>query len=607
MKLKNIYVKQFRCYREEIKVAFNDITTFIGKNDIGKSTIMEALEIFFNNETVKIGQGDLNNKAVDGNVTICCEFESLPDKLVLDADAETDLASEYLLTTEGTLLIKKIFDCSKKSPSSETYIVANHPCAEGYSDLLSLKQRELQAKVKTLDLEVNQNVNSEMRKAIWKHAGTDALSLGVTEICVSKAKEGAKDIWSKLENYIPAFALFQSDRNSTDGDNEVQSPMKRAVQMAIEEAEDEINRINEKIRQRAMEIASNTHAVLQTLDKGLAATIVPKFDAPAISKWTGLYAINMNTEDDIPLNKRGSGVRRMILLSFFKAEADRKAIHSTKKDVIYAIEEPETSMHPDYQRLMIKSFYELSESEHCQVVLTTHSPNLANELPTESLRFVTRDGEGVPVIKSGGDIIPEIVDTLGILPELSPRVEVVICVEGPTDVVAIKSFNRCLQEKYKDLVDVDKDERVAIIPLGGSILKYWVQNVYLQKLGCKEVHIYDNDVKTYQQSVDDVNARGNGSWATLTQKYEIENYLHPDAIKDGYNLDIDTTQKGVPALFGAAYAAKKGWAKLGDDNAKRKLSPIFEQKMNITRLEEVDQVGEIKGWFEKITQMLQEN
>lgn len=607
MKLKSVYIKNFRCYKDEIVVAFNDITTFIGKNDIGKSTIMEALEIFFNNETVKIVPGDLNNRAEDNNVTISCEFEDLPDKLVLDADAETDLASEYLVTSGGTLLVKKVYDCSKKTPSSETYIVVNHPSADGFSDLLSLKQRDLQTKVNELGLDVNRNVNSEMRKAIWHSVEEDTLRLSVTDICVSKAKEGAKDIWSKLENYIPAYALFQCDRNSTDGDSEVQNPMKRAIQAAIEEAQDEIERINEKVRTRAMEIATNTHAVLKTLDQNLAASIVPKFDTPAMSKWTGLYAINMNTEDDIPLNKRGSGVRRMILLSFFKAEADRKATTTTKKDVIYAIEEPETSMHPDYQRLMIKSFQELSETEHCQVVLTTHSPNLANELPTDSLRFVTRGENGIPMVKSGEDILPEIIETLGILPmaEALQRVQVILCLEGPTDVPAFKCFNRCLHSKYNDIVDIENDERIAIMPLGGSSLKYWVSQNYLRKLSCKEVHIYDRDVPDYQGAVDEVNARGDGSWGALTQKYEIENYLHPDAIKAVYDVDVDTTQNDVPKLFGIAYTEKMHFdGVMKGQRAKPYLSKVFNEAMTMDYLTQIGAEEEIKGWFDKITNML---
>lgn len=54
MKLKLITIENFRCYKYCISVAFDDLTTFVGKNDIGKSTILDALEIFFNNDTVKI-------------------------------------------------------------------------------------------------------------------------------------------------------------------------------------------------------------------------------------------------------------------------------------------------------------------------------------------------------------------------------------------------------------------------------------------------------------------------------------------------------------------------------------------------------------------------
>lgn len=60
MKLKTIYLKNFRCYKDEVSIEFDDLTTFVGKNDIGKSTVLEGLEIFFNNDLVKIEQSDAN-------------------------------------------------------------------------------------------------------------------------------------------------------------------------------------------------------------------------------------------------------------------------------------------------------------------------------------------------------------------------------------------------------------------------------------------------------------------------------------------------------------------------------------------------------------------
>lgn len=608
MKLKRIFIKNFRCYKNEVVVNFDNMTTLIGKNDIGKSTVMDALEIFFNNSTVKIIPDDLNVEAEDKKVTIACEFIDLPGEIVIDADAKTTLKDEYLTTIDDTLMIKKVYDCGKKIPSAEVFICANHPTAEVFSSILSMKQKELQKIVNEKELEANRSINTEMRRAIWGSVPEDQLKLSMVDIDVSKTKEDANDIWKNLERYIPAFALFQSDRNSTDADNEVQNPMKYAVQMAISEVQDEIAAINARVQQRAMEIANNTHRVLQTLDRNLAASLVPKFDSPTPAKWNGLFNISMNTDNEIPLNKRGSGVRRLILLSFFKAEADRKAQNSTKRDVIYAIEEPETSLHPTYQELMIQSFCELSQSGNCQVILTTHSPNLAKELPIDSIRFITRRENGVPVIEQGNGILPSIVEALGVLPDVERfrRVQVILCLEGPTDVPAFLCFNRCLHEKYKELVDIESDERVVIMPLGGSALKYWVSHNYLQKLGCKEVHIYDNDVTTYQEAVDVVNARGDGSWGVLTQKYEIENYLHPDAIKSVYDVDVDTTQNDVPKLFAIAYSNKKGLDGIMKGNtAKTYLSKVFNEAMTMEEITKIGAEEEILGWFQRIHKMLQ--
>ena len=54
MNLTQVKLKNFRRYLEEISIDFTNLTVFVGKNDVGKSTVLEALEIFFNNKTVKI-------------------------------------------------------------------------------------------------------------------------------------------------------------------------------------------------------------------------------------------------------------------------------------------------------------------------------------------------------------------------------------------------------------------------------------------------------------------------------------------------------------------------------------------------------------------------
>jgi len=48
MKIKNLKIKNFRGYCGEIAINFDEFTALVGKNDIGKSSIMEALDVFFN-------------------------------------------------------------------------------------------------------------------------------------------------------------------------------------------------------------------------------------------------------------------------------------------------------------------------------------------------------------------------------------------------------------------------------------------------------------------------------------------------------------------------------------------------------------------------------
>lgn len=606
MKLKKLYLKNFRCYKEEIEIEFNQLTTIIGKNDIGKSTILEALEIFFNNDLVKIEATDAN---VNGSntVEITCDFCDLPAKIILDSGEETTLQREYLTIADDLIRIKKSYDCSKSKVQEKVFIVANHPSMGMDSSLLSLKEKELQKIIKDRNINSTLKGNPSMRQAIWN--SFPKLEIEETTIEISRIKEDGKEIWTKLSSYLPNFALFQSDRSSQDSDEEVQNPMKAAIQEALSEVQDEIAAIQDKVRDKAMKIAQETQEALKSIDIELAKQLTPKFSSPSSSKWNGLFSISMDTDNGIALNKRGSGVRRMVLVGFFKAEAERRLTspENRKKNIIYALEEPETAQHPNNQKILVRAFKELAESEQRQVILTTHSPELARELPCECLRFIDRDNSGNPLIESGESIIPKIVAALGIYPDTSQNVKLILCLEGPTDVVALKALCRCLRTENPSLIDIENDERVLIVPLGGSTLKHWVSQRYFKNLKCPEVHIYDNDVKTYGKSIDQVNKRGDGSWGTLTNKHEIENYLHSDAIKALYKIDVDTDSEDLPKKFSDAYFSanrENQRAPWNDSTAKSKLSRVFEQTMTCKLLKERDPTGEVLGWFVKMSDAL---
>jgi len=594
MRLKSVAIKGFRPFKNEIIVPIDNLTVFIGKNDVGKSSILESLGIFFENDAVKLDAKDCNIYSNNSIIEITCEFDNLPEQIVIDADAHTSFAAEYLLTESGTLKIKKRYDLSGSRPKPDIFICAYHPTAVDYHDLLTLTNSQLKERMKKLGVSqegIDLRFNPHLRQAIW----SSCPDLQMSEVKIPVNKEDAKRIWEQVSKLLPVYALFKSDRPSQDTDDEVQDPMKLAINAAIAEVQPELDRITEIVKQKAEEIARSTHEQLKRIDPQLASELHPDFKSEP--KWSSIFSLALNTDDGIPLNKRGSGVRRMVLLSFFRAEAERRRNEQSRYSLIYAIEEPETSQHPANQKLLLEALKELSEEDECQVLLTTHSPGFANMLPLESLRYIGRSKDGTISIQLGEEqVYQEIATSLGVLPDT--RVKVFICVEGPTDVENLKTLSHILHEDDPALPDLTNDSRVAFVVLGGGTLQHWVNQNYLRNLGKPEVHIYDRDEERYQASCDKVNQRNDGSWAVRTRKREIENYLHPDAIYRALGIRVTFgDDDDVPAII----AKEKNWK---PENAKKKIAGSVFREMTVELLKERDPNGEVRGWLERLASML---
>ncbi|MCT6902621.1 MAG: ATP-binding protein [Lactobacillus sp.] len=394
MQIKSLRIKNFRGYKDETTVNFEDLTAFVGKNDVGKSTILEALDIFFNDGKgcVKLDKDDICKMSDSQEIEIAVVFDHLPDQLVLDHSYKTTLKDEYLLNKDGLLEVVKKYPNAGKS---KVFVRANHPTGEHVKDLLSAKNGDLKKIVDTYNIQANRTINSEMRKAIWRNF-EDELDLQLTEVDVSK--EDAKEIWTKLQYFLPTYSLFQSDRTNDDEDGEIQDPLKESVKAIINDPDlkNSFNTIYTKVTDSLNEVASRTLKKMKEMDKEVAKTLNPKIPSVEDLKWADVFKnVSITGDNDIPMNKRGSGVRRLILLSFFRAEAEyRLASTDTNNGIIYAIEEPETSQHTANQRMLAGAFKELSQAENTQVILTTHSATVVKALAYNQIRIITDDASG---------------------------------------------------------------------------------------------------------------------------------------------------------------------------------------------------------------------
>jgi len=101
MRLEEVKLKNFRGYKNFSNLKVHDLTALIGKNDAGKSTILEALEIFFNNKVVVCEKDDLSIDSSEDYIEISCVFSDFPENLTIDTSSETSLKDEFLLNQEG--------------------------------------------------------------------------------------------------------------------------------------------------------------------------------------------------------------------------------------------------------------------------------------------------------------------------------------------------------------------------------------------------------------------------------------------------------------------------------------------------------------------------
>lgn len=626
MKLSKIILHNYRCYAGDVSMNIDDLTCIIGRNDVGKSSIMEALDAFFNDTATSISKSDLTATAPadDQKIEITCFFTDLPTEIILDSTAQCNLDEEGLLNSNKELEIKRVWDCSGKTLGKSTYLHCNYYDAPEAEDLLNKKKDLLKSFLQTNGIDMleggRMTINRDMRRAIRAHYNMQDRSEKFIKVDGNiSAEDNIKSIWKVLSEQLPIYALFKMDRLLNDKDGNVQDPMKLAIDEAlqVEEIQQKLRDVEEYVKTHTTQIADATIKKLANFDTKLAEHLKSSFSKDC--KWSSVFDIALLNENNIPLNKRGSGIRRLVLLSFFQAQAEVKKQEKKAPSIIYAIEEPETSQHPEHQLEIIHSLINLSEQPATQVLFTTHSANLVCEIPIEAIRYVMAEPNleiKSPVLPDGRpdeQILAEIIERLGILPSPTDKVKVLLYVEGNNDISALKGYSKLLSDSHLISEDIMSSSKVGIVITGGSSLRYYIDNKYLDGLGKPVVHIYDNDKLEYQNYVARINSEGNpNKKAYNTSMLEMENFLCKEAVEEAYaangqvvSLPEILRDTVVPIMVCRAF--NSDWDVLSEEKkskkeakVKRTLNTKAVEMMTIARLEAKGVKDELKDWFDTL-------
>jgi len=618
MKVKEIKVKNFRCYKEEFTITLDSLTALVARNDVGKSSLLEAINAFFNLD--KLEAGDRSTGVANSvDVEITCVFYDMPSELIIDSDNLISPADEYLLNSDGFLEVKKVFSGVALKCES-IYLNSVHPTKDGFDDLFSLTVAQLKKRAKDLTISldgVNEVVKSSIRHAIWSSMSEEELEIQPINLEV-KSK-----IWKPLQNVMPLFQLFKSDRPSSDQDAEAQDPIKFAIKEALKEKIEELDKIGEHVKRQVEEVTKNTIEKLREMDPDLASQLDPNFST---FNWSKVFSVSLTNEDQIPLNKRGSGVRRLFLINFFRAKVEQLADGRDVNDVIFAIEEPETSQHPNNQILLLDALRELSLEPSNQVIFTTHNPVLVGRVDKDSIRFIEKGIDSVRFIAENSDqTLQKIKDSLGMF--ANHNIKVFVGVEGPNDIEYLNRISSILAEQendinIKNLREAELNGQLVYIPMGGSTLELWTNR--LEGLVIPEVHILDRDTRLpepakYQAAADRVNARGENCCSFITVRREMENYIHYESINEEFDIALTSNFESfddVPVLVAMEVHKKSDsdidWDDLigkkksqKESKSKKRLNRGAIDKMTPSRLNEVDPDNEVRGWVQKISMYLE--
>lgn len=621
MIISKLYIKNFRGYTEQTIELHKDLNVIIGKNDVGKSTILEALEIFFNNDVVKIDVLDLNKKRedqADTDITIQISFKINPKTSYTIDTIPTQLSQEYLLDSEGYLTIRKVWSASGSnitSKSLKTYIIADYPSTKFNNPLICRKITELKRELAAFDAShdtavVNKTISSEIRKAIYSFSNIQSMDLVETIIPIDA--EDGKKIYEAIKVDLPLYFLFKADRENKDSDSEVQGPLKAITKSILSGMQEDLDKLKAKVVAATEEVGLRTIEKLSEMNPEIARELTPTVSTKA---WDSLFSFTFEDEDGIPINKRGSGVRRLILLNYFRAEAERQRV--SEKTVIYALEEPETAQHPDWQKMLYDALVELSEQENTQILLTTHSPSLGALIPTNNIIYIYRENYEIKIESNDPLILDRVTQSLGVMPNIkilrvNSNIKLIICLEGYTDVEFLKNISAsCFN------FDLENHPDVLIIPLGGGNLEHWENYKYLDKMSSiPQIHIYDRDVKKYKKIINKIN-RNPLHKAYQTNFYEIENYIHPSLYSRCYQFSdpfIDTsdnqwkdTWKDQDIPKSLSMHLKKCYEN-GDrslknykaEEIKKKFNLELSKNLSIELLQDMNAYNEVYGWFEHI-------
>lgn len=524
MKIKSLTIKNFRGISNLIDFPVENINTFVGKNDSGKSAILRALDCFFHEK-------NFTEKDV-------CRFKRSEDKTSIEIsfDPEKEI-DDLILDSNRLITLRKDFSLlDSKKIKVEEYYISNDFVDPDYGDLWNKKEADLTKIQSKLEIETTRsgrgNTNLERIQSIKEK---------IIELPKEDKVKPLGNLIKKIEEtyslVLPEYYLFNADENLNIESADFQSNFKPLIVESLKDIKETTTKIEEEIKKK-LQIEFQEIKRFMEKNAGEIREIVPSLDCD----WKKAISFDMNfvfegEKHSIPISHKGTGFKRLLMVAYLEYLASKSDITNR----VFAIEEPETYLHPSAQDDLLKSI--LSMSEASQFFLTTHSPIFAGAVKGKNSILVRKNQQGISEYKKGEEIIPDIIGELGIKADynLLNNLKHIIFVEGDSDIEFVKIAAKKICGKTL------RDDGIGVMIGGGSSLKNLADRKLMNLLGRGSYSVMvdgdiGNDLKTTEHQSIKASCESENAIFFKLSKNTIENYCHPEAIKRAYIKKIKSEE-----------------------------------------------------------------
>lgn len=458
MILEELYIKGYKCFKNSGKIPIHSLTVFIGENDSGKTSILEAIDILLNNKSIKSEDYHFDTETNSTNEQI--------EIIGIFKIAENEEFAKDLSLNGKLELIKRI-----DSANGIQYFVKKEVFTD---DRLNTLDKQLVVELKDIIQkfgEEPQGVKAELIEQIKNYISVNPQPQSIKEISIQ---------WRLISELVPIFQRYTSSDygNPHNLVAKVLSNVYRTYFYEKDEATGE-EKLKNSFGDLKNEIVANLDNKIQESLKDVIKKYNPKVSEVKgkynidFAKGLDFYQLEIDTGSGLkPIGNRGEGSKKRMYLAILEWDKEIESELPTTRGIIKAYDEPDSNLHFGAQR---KLFYtiqnESSQKEHVQNIVCTHSLTMIDRAPALSINCLTPNEYEQSEIKyletDEGDIeirefLSQVSEIGGIRNSSIFYERCFLLVEGPSEENAIpvlykKYFGRNLAEDGIVLINLESN------------------------------------------------------------------------------------------------------------------------------------------------------